>query len=300
LQAMALRIQKHIPLAPYVSFKVGGPARYFCQPASPEEFAEALRFAHNKGLKYFVLGKGTNLVFSDMGYPGLVIETENFNRVQWDGAKVTTECGVLLMDVVTQSVERGMVGMQNLAGIPGTMGGGVYINAGAFDQELKDLVVSVLSLKPDGTLVRRSNSECGFVYRRSVFCGAGEIVLESSMELQPGGDPAALRTEMEATLKRRSDKQPLEYPNAGSMFKRPPGNYAGALIQAAGLKGFRMGNAAISDKHANFTINLGCATAQEIWDLTSEVILRVRDHSGITLEREPIFAGEFLPWPRPL
>ena len=188
--------------------------------------------------------------------------------------------------------------MQNMAGIPGTMGGGVYINAGAFDQELKDVTVFVLSIRPDGGLVRRSNAECGFSYRRSNFCGAEEIILESSMELKPGGDPVALRQEMDATLNRRAEKQPLEFPNAGSMFKRPPGNYAGALIQAAGLKGFRMGNVAISDKHANFTINLGGATAQEIWDLTSEVILRVRDHSGIMLEREPIFAGDFLPWPR--
>ena len=153
-------------------------------------------------------------------------------------------------------------------------------------------------MRKDGKLMKRSNKECVFAYRRSAFCGAGEIVLETSMTLRPGGDPAALRSEMEATLKKRSDKQPLHLPNAGSMFKRPPGNYAGALIEAAGLKGFRMGNAGISDKHANFTVNLGGATAQEIWDLTSEVIRRVREHSGITLEREPIFAGEFLQWPR--
>ena len=290
--------QENISIAPYTSFQVGGPARYFCEPVSREEFAEALAFAHDRGLPHFVFGKGTNLVFSDSGYSGLLIYTGGFDRVQWDGAQVTAECGALLMDVVTQSVERGLIGMQNMAGIPGTMGGGVYINAGAFDQELKDVTVSVLSIRPDGSLVRRSNAECGFAYRRSNFCGAGEIVLESSMELKAGGDPVALKREMEETLRKRAEKQPLEFPNAGSMFKRPPGNYAGALIQAAGLKGFRMGNAAISDKHANFTINLGGSTAQEIWDLTSEVILRVREHSGITLEREPIFAGEFLPWPR--
>ncbi len=295
---MPLVIQESILLAHYTSFQVGGPARYFCEPATTGQFGEALRFAHQNHLPYFVLGKGTNLVFSDSGYPGLVIHTGGFAKISWSRAKVVAECGALLMNVVEQSVEQGMGGMQNMAGIPGTLGGGVYINAGAFDQELKDVVVEVSSMRKDGKLMKRSNKECAFAYRRSVFCGAGEIVLETSMTLLPGGDPSALRNEMEATLKKRSDKQPLHLPNAGSMFKRPPGNYAGALIEAAGLKGFSMGNAGISDKHANFTVNLGGATAQEIWDLTSEVIRRVREHSGITLEREPIFAGEFLPWPR--
>ncbi len=295
---MDLEIQERVSLAPYTSFRVGGPARYFCEPASREQFSQAFVFALDRSLPYFILGKGTNLVFSDAGYPGLVIHTGKFDRIVWDGASVKAECGALLMDVVTQSVDRGLKGMQNLAGIPGTLGGGVYINAGAFDQELKDVVTEVSSLNGQGNFTMRSHDECAFAYRRSVFCGAGEIVLEASMELKPGGNPEELRREMEETLHKRGEKQPLEFPNAGSMFKRPPGNYAGTLIQAAGLKGFRMGNAGISDKLANFTINLGGATAQEIRDLTSEVIRRVREHSGITLEREVIFIGDFLPWPR--
>jgi UDP-N-acetylmuramate dehydrogenase len=244
------------------------------------------------------LGKGTNLVFSDAGYPGLVIYTGDCARIRWHGNEVRADCGALLLDVVTQSVERGLSGVQNLAGIPGTMGGGTYINAGAFDQELKDVVTEVSFLRPDGSPATRGNADCGFAYRRSVFCGSGELILETVMSLQAGGDAGALRREMEATLAKRAEKQPLHLPNAGSMFKRPPGQYAGALIQAAGLKGFRMGNAGISDKHANFTVNLGGATAQEIWDLTSEVIGRVQKHSGIALEREVIFIGAFSPWPR--
>src|SRR5690606_34674980 len=137
---------------------------------------------------------------------------------------------------------------------------------------------------------------CGFGYRRSNFCDLDEWILETEMTLARG-DAAALTAQAEAIVARRAARQPLHLPNAGSMFKRPPGHYAGALIEAAGLKGFRMGNAGISDKHANFTVNLGGATAQEIWDLTSEVIRRVREHGGITLEREPIFVGRFLPWP---
>ena len=295
---MPLVIRENVPLAPFTSFQVGGPARFFCSPKSGEEFKEALNFVRERNLPHFVLGKGTNLVFSDAGFNGLVIDMGEFNRITWEGEMVTAQCGALLLDVVMQSVEKGFAGMQNLAGIPGTMGGGTYINAGAFEQELKDVVSEVFSLGVDGKEFRRDNAACGFGYRRSIFCGAGELILESRMRLRPGGDSESLRGEMNATLAKRAEKQPLHLPNAGSMFKRPPGQYAGVLIQAAGLKGFRMGNAGISDKHANFTVNLGGATAQEIWDLTSEVIRRVKDQSGTTLEREVIFVGGFLPWPR--
>lgn len=295
---MPLLFRENVPLAPYVSFRVGGPARWFCEPASAEEFREARAFARERGVPAFVLGNGSNLVISDAGFPGLVVYTGKHGGIRWDGSRVAADCGALLRDVVRQSVERGFSGIENLAGIPGTLGGGTWINAGAFDQELKDTIVEVVSLDAEGELVRRDNAACAFGYRRSAFCGLDEWILVTTLELRPGGDPAALKAQSEAIVRRREERQPLHLPNAGSMFKRPPGNYAGALIEAAGLKGFRMGNAGISDKHANFTVNLGGATAQEIWDLTSEVILRVKAHSGVTLEREPIFVGEFLPWPR--
>ena len=303
---MPLEMLENVVLAPYTTFKVGGPARWFCAPRSREEFAEALEFSRTQGVPYFLLGKGSNLVVSDQGHPGLVVYTGEFNKICWENdgevgggsTRVTAQCGALLWDVVTQSVERGLRGMQNMAGIPGTLGGGTYINAGAFDQELKDVVTEVTSMNGAGALVTRSNAECQFGYRRSRFCEFPEWILETTMELQFDGNVEALHAEMEATVARRVARQPLHLPNAGSMFKRPPGNYAGALIEAAGLKGFEMGRVGISDKHANFTVNLGGATAQEIRDLTSEVILRVHAQSGITLEREPIFVGAFLPWPR--
>ena len=295
---MPLQFLENVPLSGYTSFRVGGPARWFCAPASEDEFVEARAFATEKGLDTFILGKGTNMVFSDAGYDGLLVYTGNYAGISWDGNRVTAQCGALLLDVVTQSAARGLRGMQNLAGIPGTLGGGAYINAGAFDQELKDVITEVVSIDASGARVRRDNAECSFGYRRSIFCGAGEWVLEVTMELQEDGDAEGLTAQMNATLARRAEKQPLHLPNAGSMFKRPPGNYAGVLIEGAGLKGFRMGGAGISEKHANFTVNNGGATAQDIWDLTSEVILRVKAHSGVTLEREPIFAGEFKPWPR--
>lgn len=295
---MSILIRENIPLAPLISFKVGGPARFFAEPSTPGEFSEALSWAAGKGLEPFILGKGTNLVFSDQGFPGLVIYTgRSFHGIAWDGRRVRAQAGALLHTVVTQSVGRGMEGIQHLAGIPGTMGGGTYINAGAFGQELKEVIVSVTSTTLDGTMRVRNNAECGFAYRHSNFFHWKEIILETELELREGGKQE-LKSGMRETLRKRKEKQPLHLPNAGSMFKRPPGQFAGVLIEQAGLKGFRMGGAMISEKHANFTVNAGGATAQDIHDLSSEVIRRVREQSGTTLEREVIFIGEFLPWPR--
>lgn len=295
---MSILIRENIPLAPFISFKVGGPARYFTEPSTPEDFSEALGWARQKGLETFILGKGTNLVFSDRGFPGLVVYTgKSFHGIAWEGNRVRAQAGALLHTVVTQSVGLGMSGIQHLAGIPGTVGGGTYINAGAFGQELKEVIVSVTSTTMDGRMVTRSNAECGFAYRHSNFFDLDEIILETSMALIPG-DKETMQAEMRETLRKRKDKQPLHLPNAGSMFKRPPGQFAGVLIEQAGLKGFRMGGAMISDKHANFTVNAGGATAQDIHDLTTEVIDRVKAATGTTLEREVIFIGEFDPWPR--
>jgi len=295
---MSILVRENIPLAPLISFKVGGPARYFVEPSTPEEFSEALGWAKGKGLETFILGKGTNLVFSDLGYPGLVLYTgKSFHGIAWEGNRVRAQSGALLHTVVTQSVGKGMAGIQHLAGIPGTMGGGTYINAGAFGQELKEVILSVTSATRGGKLVERSNAECGFSYRHSNFFNLDEIILETVLELIPG-DKEAMQAEMRETLRKRKEKQPLHLPNAGSMFKRPPGQFAGVLIEQAGLKGFRIGGAMISEKHANFTVNAGGATAQDIHDLSSEVIRRVKEMSGTTLEREVIFIGEFKPWPR--
>lgn len=295
---MPLILRENVPLAPLISFKVGGPARWFCEPASAPEFAEAMAWAQTRGLPTFILGKGTNLVFSDQGFPGLVIYTgRSFTHVEWKGNHVIAQSGALLHTVVTQAAGKGMAGIQHLAGIPGTMGGGTYINAGAFGQELKDVIVKVVSTTRGGELRERTNAECAFAYRHSKFFELDEIILETELELIPA-DPGELRSEMRETLRKRKEKQPLHLPNAGSMFKRPPGQFAGVLIEQAGLKGFRIGGAMISEKHANFTVNAGGATAQDIYDLSSEVIRRVKDQSGTALEREVIFIGEFLPWPR--
>ncbi len=292
-----INIRENVPLASLISFKVGGAAQYFCEPQNTFEFTEALQWAADKSIPYFLLGQGTNLVFSDQGFIGLIIYTGSFTNITWDNLRATSQSGALLHTLVGQSVKRGLAGIQHLAGIPGTMGGGTFINAGAFGQELKDVIAEVKSCTPQGELRIRDNAACGFAYRHSNFFDWDEIILETTVELKPG-NVDVLSQEMHSTLLKRKEKQPLNLPNAGSMFKRPPGNYAGTLIEQAGLKGLTKGGAQISDKHANFTVNAGGATAQDIYDLTSEVIQKVNDNSGITLEREVIFIGEFLPWPR--
>src|SRR3954466_13582549 len=180
---MPLTLRENVPLAPLISFKVGGPARWFCEPSSASEFAEAMAWAKEKGLETFILGKGTNLVFSDRGFPGLILYTgKSYHGIAWEGNRVKAQSGALLHTVVTQSVGKGMAGIQHLAGIPGTMGGGTYINAGAFGQELKEVIVSVTSTTMDGKLITRANADCGFAYRHSRFFDLGEIILETVLD----------------------------------------------------------------------------------------------------------------------
>jgi UDP-N-acetylmuramate dehydrogenase len=293
-----MTILTNIPLAPLTSFKTGGCARYFLEPATVGQIAEGLSWAGQNGRAVFLLGRGTNLVFSDAGFDGLVIHLHKpFSKTVWQGNGVRAQSGLKLHNLVMDSVARGLSGLQCMAGIPGTLGGAAYINAGAFGQELEQTVVEVVSCGYDGQIITRAKEQCRFGYRHSLFCGKEEVILEVALSMTPGNKPA-LQKEMRGILARRKEKQPLEFPNAGSMFKRPAGGYAGAMIEAARLKGLSVGGASVSEKHANFIINRGNASAQDIYDLSQTVICRVREQSGIMLEREVKFIGEFLPWPR--
>lgn len=286
-------IQENVSLRNLTSFKVGGPARFFAEPTSVTEIREVLQWFQTQNLPLFLLGKGTNLVISDQGFPGLVLHLgKKFSALSVNATMLTCQAGCLLNTAVAHAVDAGLAGIENLGGIPGTLGGGAYINAGAFDQELCQVIHKVTSLTMKGTLVERNNSECGFSYRHSALMGLPEVIVEVELQLRPG-NAEELRAQMNAILMRRKEKQPIELPNAGSMFKRPPGKFAGALIEASGLKGFRVGDAAISEKHANFVVNLGRASATEIWNLTEQVIARVQNDHGIVLEREVIFLGKF-------
>ncbi len=291
-------IENNVPLAPLSSFKVGGVARYYLAPDSKEGLIEGLNWAHARGHNVFVFGKGSNLVFSDDGFDGLVINIgKSLSRVIWEEQSVKAGAGILLHSVVLQAVARGLAGIERLAGIPGSLGGGVFMNAGAFGQELGHVVSSVGSCTYTGEIVKRNKEECEFAYRHSIFNNLKEVILEITMDLTPG-DKSELEYMVREYLKRRKEKQPLSFPNAGSMFKRPEIGFAGALIEEAGLKGLQTGGAEVSDKHANFIINKGDATAQDIFDLSEEVSQTVLKYQGVKMEKEVRFVGNFLPWPR--
>ena len=287
-------IEENKPLAPLSYYKVGGKARYYIAPRTVAELQEVLTWVQEKGLPHYVFGNSSNLVFSDQGFPGLMIHTEPyFNQIKWDENKLVGQSGVLIYKCVKQSVQRGYAGIQKLGGVPGTLGGAAYINAGAYGQEFSNVITKVVSCKWDGTLVERTHEECQFAYRHSLFCSLEEILLEVTLELSLGQFKEQLQEDMKSSLSHRKEQQPLGYPNAGSVFKRPEGKYPGVVIEEAGLKGLKCGGAEVSEKHANFIINAGGATAQDIYQLSEEVKRRVYEHSGIVLEKEVRFVGDF-------
>ncbi len=275
------------------TFQVGGRARFLLEPRDESELAAALAWAREAGSAVFAMGRGSNLVVSDLGFDGVVVRLgQGFAGIDWTESVVTARAGTRLSELVLQAVGRGLAGMEKLAGIPGSVGGAVFLNAGAYGQEFADRLVRVRSMDTAGACHERSATECGFGYRHSVFRENGEIVVSATLHLAPG-DVDALRSSVRETQKARLDKQPLDLPNAGSLFKRPPGGFASKMVEEAGLKGFRVGNAAISEKHAGFAVNLGGATATDVWNLSRQVIERVKAFNGVTLEREVVFLGEF-------
>jgi UDP-N-acetylmuramate dehydrogenase len=241
----------------------------------------------------FVMGRGSNLVVSDRGWDGAVVVLgQNLSGAAWAGNRARVQAGTRLTEFVMDAVGRGLSGIEKLAGIPGSVGGAVFMNAGAYGQEFGQCVASVEALSCKGEARVFLPEECGFGYRTSAFRLAGWIVLAAEVELMPA-DPETLRRSVKEIQAARRDKQPLELPNAGSLFKRPPNGFASKMVDEAGLRGFRVGDAAISEKHAGFAVNLGHATAQQVWDLSCEVIRRIEASHGVTLEREVVFLGRF-------
>ena len=287
-----LTLQEFIPLASFTSFKVGGLARFFCEPQSITEIQEAMHFAHSQEMPFWVLGRGSHVVISDHGLPGLVIRLGNsFANIQVHKNLLVAESGALLNTVVNHAIRANLGGIEKLGGIPGTLGGAVFINAGAYGQEIGPMVLRVESLTFQGEPRIRLGHDCDFSYRHSYYCDVNEVITRVELQL-PYEDGDSLRSQMHECLRQRRDKQPLELPNAGSMFKRPPGHFAGALIESSGLKGFTVGGAQISTKHAGFVVNTGGATASDIWNLTEKVMEHVEKDHGIRLQREVLFLGE--------
>ena len=281
------------PMASHTTFRIGGPADYFVMPETVEELRDILALCKEEGLPYFILGNGSNLLVGDKGFRGVVIQLyKNFDGLSIEGTKVTAKSGAMLIRVAKEAGKAGLTGLEFASGIPGTIGGAMVMNAGAYGGEMKDVVTAVTVLTKDGDIKTLTGSEMNFRYRGSVVEDEGYIVLEAVMELKIGNLEEIQARIDELSLQRRT-KQPIEYPSAGSTFKRPEGYFAGKLIQDAELRGYRVGGAQVSEKHCGFVINAGGATAADVMQLMQDVSDKVNAQFGVTLEPEVKRVGEF-------
>ena len=279
-----LNVRENVPARYYTSFKIGGPMAYFAEPSSAEELRALLDAAKRSCCPVFVMGNGSNLLVSDKGVDALFIRVGSaMSAFTIDGTTVTADAGALLSIVSKASVAAGLMGLEWAAGIPGTVGGGVAMNAGAYGGELKQVLKRVTVIE-NGEITEKPVSECSMGYRYSAFAFPDAVVVRAEMKLLP--DDGQTKARMDDYSRRRREKQPLEYPSAGSTFKRPAGKYAGALIEQAGLKGRRVGDAMVSPKHAGFVINCGHATFDDVVSLIALVREEVYKSSGVLLEPE--------------
>jgi UDP-N-acetylmuramate dehydrogenase len=285
--------QNNVPLSEKTTFRIGGSALRYLAPRTMDELAGAVVRARRESLPVLVLGCGSNILVSDRGWPGLVIDSSSFTSIAWNGCAVTAQGGVRLDALAGDAVRQGYAGMEELSGIPGSVGGAVVMNAGAFSSCIADTLqeASYFDMS-ECRIVIAAKDVLGLGYRTSALQAKKTIVLSATFLLRPGSS-GKLQEVRRTVLEKRRVGQPLDLPNCGSVFKRPTGHYAGALIEQAGLKGFRYGNAEISAKHANFIVNRGNATAAEVRHLIVMAQKAVYERSGVLLEPEVIFAGEF-------
>lgn len=291
-QIPGCKVKDNEPLYPYTSFKIGGPADILVEPADIDSLQEVMQVAAEAQVPYFILGKGSNLLVGDLGIRGLVIVMNQLSQIQVLGTRLRAGAGVTLAKLAVHALEAGLTGLEFASGIPGTLGGAVVMNAGAYDGEMKDVITQVIALTPAGERRTISNADAEFAYRHSIFQENGWIVAEVELELCKG-ETEKIRAKMNELNSRRKEKQPLEYPSAGSTFKRPTGYYAGGLIEQSGLKGYSVGDAQVSEKHAGFVINRGKASAVEVLRLIRHVQQTVYEQHGVNLEPEVRLVGEF-------
>lgn len=278
----------------HTTFKIGGPAAYYMIPENEDEIMEALDFARVRKLPFYLLGRGSNVLFSDEGYPGVVIEIgRGLERmsVHQEGM-VMVQAGIGLSTMAVRLAEAGLTGFEFAGGIPGTLGGGITMNAGAYGGEIKDCIVSATVLNEEGNKMVLSKKELELGYRSSIIQKKKYIVLQGTFSFEKG-EREKIFSDMKELNQKRREKQPLEYPSAGSTFKRPEGYFAGKLIEDAGLRGYRIGDAQVSEKHCGFVINRGHATAEEVRRLIEEVQNRVREKFQVELEPEVRMVGKF-------
>ena len=282
-----MTVERDVPMSRHTSFRIGGPARRMTFPESREQLVILLGLAEECGIRPFLLGRGTNLLVSDRGLDTLVIKTaERMTSIRrLDDVTLEADAGVLLSRLAVYAQQAGLAGLEFAFGIPGTVGGAVYMNAGAYGGEIKDVLTAVTFLDENLHLQTLPVQELQLGYRTSIFERCSWCILEAEFTLHPG-DAQEIHTAMQEYMRRRKEKQPLEYPSAGSTFKRPVGQFAGKLIEDCGLRGFRVGGAAISEKHCGFVVNLGNATCADVVSLTEQVRQIVLEKTGCTLERE--------------
>lgn len=277
----------------HTTFRVGGPAECFITVDSRKQLAKALSYLQLTGWDFFIVGNGSNLLVGDRGYRGVVIRLgAEFSGIEVSGEKMTVGAGALLGSAAKAALEAGLTGFEFAAGIPGTLGGAVRMNAGAYGGEMKQIVEYVEVMGMDGEILYLDNETMEFGYRTSAIKNRPYVVLGAQLKLK-AGEKEKIAEIMRDLAQKRREKQPLEFPSAGSTFKRPEGYFAGKLIQDAGLSGKSVGGAQISEKHCGFVINRGDATAADVSQLIRETQQTVQDKFGVTLEPEVIFLGDF-------
>ena len=306
LQAEEIRFAENEPLSAHCTFKIGGPADVFAQPETEEQLCRVIALCKACDVKYYLLGNGSNILFEDAGYRGVVVDTRALKmgigfleNVSHPGAEpgavydaVIAGAGLKLSALCKAALDSSLTGLEFAYGIPGTVGGAVYMNAGAYGGEMKDIVQNVTVLTREGEIRELEKEELGFGYRASVIKDRGYVVLGAELMLVPG-DKEEILARMQELKNKRVEKQPLEYPSAGSAFKRPEGYFAGKLVMDAGLSGYAVGGAKVSEKHCGFLINAGGATASDVMELIRQIQAKVKEQFGVQLEPEIQFLGEF-------
>lgn len=280
------RVYVDEPMSRHTTFRVGGPADFFVTPKAKEEVRDVIRICKEAGMPYYIIGNGSNLLVSDAGYRGVIVQIyKEMNEVKVEGDLVKAQAGALLSGIAAKALGAELSGFEFASGIPGTIGGACVMNAGAYGGEMKDVLESVTALTGEGKIIELGRNELELGYRTSVIAKKGYIVLGAVLKLERG-DGEKIKTYMDELKEKRVTKQPLEYPSAGSTFKRPEGYFAGKLIEDAGLRGFQVGGAQVSEKHCGFVINRDHATAADIMELMRQVQIRVKENSGVDLEPE--------------
>ena len=276
------------PMNRHTTFRIGGNADCLLQIENAEQLSKVKKYLKTLEIPYFVIGNGSNLLVSDEGYRGIIlVVSEYMSDVKVEGNRIIAQAGALMSKIARVALEHGLTGFEFASGIPGTIGGGVVMNAGAYDGELKQVVSLVKVIGEDGECLELDNETMEFGYRTSAIKNTGFTAVEVQLDLQPG-DKDTIKARMDELTAKRREKQPLEYPSAGSTFKRPQGHFAGALIMNAGLRGYQVGDAQVSEKHCGFVINKGKATAEDVLNLMAHVQKEVKEQFDVELEPEVI------------